>query len=192
MGGVDLHPVKAQILCQPRRVDKARLHLGNIALAHGPGRGELPGETAERHGHGGRGQGGLPQRRRHLATGVVDLHPDLGATALGRIGPGPEALAYLWGKVWGIEHHAPRPRHGAPVHHHIAGDDEAGAPLRPGTIELDQRLGRGIVAVGHVLFHGGLGEAVDKLIAIGQGQGDKGVHGALLCSEEPTISLKLT
>jgi len=88
VGGVDLHPVKAKALRQQRRIDELLLHLGNVGLAHGLGRGELAGEAAERHGHLGRGQGGLPQRRRHLAAGVIDLHPDLGAPAFGRLGPG--------------------------------------------------------------------------------------------------------
>ncbi len=49
-----------------------------------------------------------------------------------------------------------------------------------------------MVTVGHALFHGRLGEAVDKLAAIGQGQGSKWIHGDLLGNEDPTISLKLT
>ncbi len=49
-----------------------------------------------------------------------------------------------------------------------------------------------MVTVSHVLFHGCLGETVDKLAAIWQGQGSKWVHGNLLGSEGPTISLNLT
>jgi hypothetical protein len=70
-----------------------------------------------------------------------------------------------------FQHHAAGARHGPGVHHHIAGDDQAGAALGPGLVE-PQQVGRGrVVRIGHVLLHGRLGDAVGNEAAVGQGQG---------------------
>ena len=58
-----------------------------------------------------------------------------------------------------FQHDAVGARHGAVVDHHVAGQDQAGAAVGPGLVQAQQRVGRRVIGIGHVFFHGGFGDA---------------------------------
>jgi hypothetical protein len=78
-----------------------------------------------------------------------------------------------------FEDDAARPGHGAPIDHHVAGQDQARFAIRPGLVKPHQWLRRRLIGVGHVFFHRGLGDPVGNHRAVGQRQLLKHVHGTL-------------
>ena len=163
---MDLDAGEAGALGQARGCDEAALDLGDFEFRHRARHRKALRLRAKIQCDRGRRQCLLAQARRHLAAGMVDLHPDLRAMRAGRRGPGPEAVEM----ALVLQHHAAGTGHGAGIDHHVTGDDQTGLAFGPGAVEIDQ-LGRGgVVGIGHVLLHRGLGDAVGDDGAVGQCQ----------------------
>ncbi len=176
MGGVDLHPGKAALLGQLRGAREALQHVGDVRFRHGLRHGELPGQRPQLQRNGGWRQGGLAECRGHLPPGVVDLHPRMRAMGPRDPRPAPEAVEV--GAVF--QDHAVRPGHGTVIHHDVARQDQAGHALGPCPVQAQERLGRRVVRIRHVLFHGRFGQTVGDHRAVGQGKGREELHGDIL------------
>ena len=72
-----------------------------------------------------------------------------------------------------FQHNARWPGQGMPIHHHVAGDDQTGPALGPGSIEPNQGRSGRMLGVRQVFLHGGLGQAIGNDAAVGQVQGLK-------------------
>ncbi|MNZ61149.1 hypothetical protein D3C78_792380 [compost metagenome] len=176
MGGVHLHAAEAGLFGQRRGAGEALDQRGDLRLVQGLGQREQLRQPAHVQRHGGGGHGGLAEVGLHLPAGVIDLHPELRPPGPADACPFAEAFQLLSF----FQHHAPGAGHGAGVHHHVAGEQQAGATLGPGPVEAQQRVRRGLVLVGEVLLHRRLGDAVGNDGAIGQLQGLEGRHGLRL------------
>ncbi|MNO64877.1 hypothetical protein D3C76_556160 [compost metagenome] len=188
MGRMDLHPGKAGQFAQSSGTGKALDHLVDDFLCHRLGCVEEFGHLAQVQRNCRRRPGLLSQAGLHLAAGVVDLQPELRPTGSTDPGPAPELLQV----PVVFQHHAAGARHGAAVDHHVASDKQAGATIGPGLVETHQLPGRGLVGIRHVLFHGGLGDAVRNGRTVGERQLVEHVHGATSSDRGPTLRLKLT
>ena len=175
MGGVDLHAGEAALLGQLRAAREALLDFADIRLGHLARHRKLLGQRAQRQRNGRRRQRRLPERGRHLAPRMVDLHPRMRAVRTRHLGPAAEALEMR--AVF--EDDAVRAGHGAVVDHHVAGQDQARATCRPRLIQAQQRVGRRVIGIGHVFFHGGFGKAIWDHRAVGQNEGREELHGGI-------------
>lgn len=156
VGGVDLHPVEAGLLGPPGRDREPGDGGLDVGLGHRGGAGEALGVLAEVHPYVGGRPGRAGHLGAHLTTRVVDLHPDPPA-ARGR-GPGPAAEGVERGT--GVEDDRARRGQCAAVDHHVPGDQQSGAALRPAVVEpLDALVGQ-LAGPGEALLHRGLRQPV--------------------------------
>ncbi|AIJ66379.1 hypothetical protein DM38_2201 [Brucella suis] len=169
---MDFDAGKVRAFCKLRRVDEAALHIGNIGFAHFARYRKPLRLRAEIKGNCGRGQRFLPKRGRHLPARMVDLHPDMRPPRPARFSPCLETVEM----AVVFQHNPAGACHGAGINHHIAGDDKPGLSFGPRLVQPQKTGGRGVVGIGHVLLHGGLGNTVWYGGAIVQHQRRKKRH----------------
>ena len=157
MGAVDLHAGEARRLGRLRRHAEMLNEVGDLRLGQGDRIAELL--AGEGDGGGRRRLGVRIDRDRRLAPGVADLHPDMPAAALARRGHAGEGGQCLCVRR-AIDDHIAGTLQMKAVDLHIAGDQEAGSPVRPEAVEPLQFRRRTALHVRQPLRHRGLGEAV--------------------------------
>ena len=163
VGSVDLHAVETGLLGQGRGAGETPDQGGNLGFIQGLWHGEHLRQAAHVQGDCRGGHGGLAEAGLHLATGVVDLHPELRAVGPADSRPLAKALQLL--AV--VEHHAAGAGHGPGIDHHVAGQQQAGPAFGPGLVQAQQLLGRGLVEIGQVFLHRRLGDTVGQQGAVG-------------------------
>ena len=155
---MNLDAREARLFAQLRRPREALDDVDDHCFRHRLRWVEVFGHFAQINGYRGRCPGSLPQAGRRLAARVVDLQPELRAVGAACAGPPFKSLQVP--RVF--QYHAAWPGHRTTVHHDIAGQQQAGAAIRPRAVQANQCVGRRVVGVCHVLFHRSLGDAVWK------------------------------
>ncbi|CRQ97872.1 hypothetical protein PAERUG_E16_London_17_VIM_2_04_14_03803 [Pseudomonas aeruginosa] len=173
VGGMDLHPAEAGPLGQAGAAGEPLDHLGDHRLVHRLRRSEVPGHPAQFQRHRRGCPGLLAEIGLHLPAGMVDLQPELRAGGTPDARPAAEFLQL---RVV-FQDHPAGAGHGTAVDHHVTADQQPGAAVGPGLVEAHQAFGGGLRGIGHVLLHGGLGEAIGNGRAVGKRQRVEQVHG---------------
>ncbi len=163
VGGVHLHAVEPGLLDQAGGRAERGHDLLDLARLQGTRAAEEP---EHRHGSGGVARGDRPARDEPvgLAARVVELGDH--RRARGGVADSREP-AYVEVPVGDDVATALEV---AAVDHQVAGDQEPAAALGPAAVEPLVPHGRLVVAVGEVLGHRGLGDAVGQGQAAGQGE----------------------
>jgi hypothetical protein len=123
----------------------------------------------------------LAQIFHHLPAGMIELQPELRALCP----TDPRPIAKCLELAWVLENHPAGSGHGAAVDHDIAGQDQAGATVGPRPIELKECGRGGVLGVGHVFLHRGLGDAVGNDGSIGKCEGFERRHGTSRLTARP-------
>ena len=165
MRRVDLHTTESGALDDARRTRKALDQRHNLVFSQCPRRGEkgLQGRT-ERH-----------RRRRHvlgiqplgrLASGVIELHPELRTVRLARRRPALQErhVAVIFNG------HIVRLTQGPAIDHGVAGNQQANATRRPAPVQPHQRLSGVVIGGAQGFTHRRLSQTVLQATAIGQRQ----------------------